>query len=161
MSEAQSHQPTLKRRWIRAGLGFLIGAAANVYLLRQSMGFLGAGHGQSPFGNLFFGPSELSLFLFPFVCAAAVSGWMPVVMVALLSEIAHHVATLDSLFQIPEVFHDRLRTDPDEIPILWQAYGIHFAAHLAILTVIGLEIYRWLNKGRGSLPQPSRAEGKA
>ena len=159
MSEPKRNQPTLKRRWIGAGLGFLAGGAANVYLLRQSMVFLGAGHGHAPFGNLFLGPSELSLFLFPFVCTAATSGWMPAAMAALLWEITHHVATLHSLLKIPEVFQDMRLKDPPGVSELWWTYGIYFAAHLSVLVVIGFEVYRWLNRSRGSSPRPARSEG--
>ncbi|HTH46099.1 MAG TPA: hypothetical protein VMB21_01180 [Candidatus Limnocylindria bacterium] len=138
----------MKRRWLGAGLGFLIGAAANVFLVRQSMAFLGSGDGHAPFGNLFFGPSELSLFLFPFVFAAAASGWMPAIMTALVGEIAHHLVTLPALLGITEVCHDARLRDPSGIDDLWWTYGIYFAARLAVLAVIGLEIHRCLKRDR-------------
>lgn len=160
MSEATNGYPPLKRRWIGAALGFLVGGTAHAYLVWESLGFVGAGHGHVQFGNLFDGPFELSFFLFPFACAAAASGWIPAVTAALVWECVHHVTTLNALFQIPEVFHDMGRYHPGLLPDLWWTYGIYFATRLTALAVIGFEIYRWRNRERGTHPQRSQPGGE-
>jgi hypothetical protein len=137
MSEPTSTQLLPKPRWLLMSIAFLLGCIASVCVVWTAMGYNGHGHDPSPW--MLLGPGGLSPFLFPLVCVAAASRWLPGIGAALTWEMMHHAMAAKYLL---DASGDSLGAS-----FLQNALAYLFF-HLPVTAILIFKCLRWLEARR-------------